>query len=62
MQLFKNVFASGMITLIILKEEFDDIMEIIKYLEESELLTKGVLVKQLKRKQKNKEVNLLACY
>ena len=38
----KKMFGSGFITLIISNEEMNDIMKIIKSLEESVLLTKGV--------------------
>ena len=38
----KKMFGSGFITLIISNEEMNDIMKIIKSLEESGLLTKGV--------------------
>ena len=38
----KKVFESGMTTLIISNEEMDDVMEIIKSIEESGLLIKGV--------------------
>ena len=38
----KKIFGSGMTTLIISNEEMDDIMKIIKSLEEFSLLTKGV--------------------
>ena len=41
MQLFKNVFQSGMITLIISNEEMGDIMKVIKSFEECGLLLKG---------------------
>ena len=37
----KKIFGSGMITLIILNEEMEDIMKIIKSLEESGLLIGG---------------------
>ena len=47
------------ISLKILNEEMNDIMKIIKSLEESGL---KVLVKQFKMKQKNKKVNFLECY
>ena len=42
-------------------EEKDDIMKIVKYLEEFGLLIK-VSAKQSKLKQKNKGVGFLACY
>ena len=38
----KKMFGSGTTTLIILNEEMNDIMEIVKSLEESGLLIKGV--------------------
>ena len=38
----KKMFGSGMTTLIISNEEMNDILKIIKSLEESGLLTKGV--------------------
>ena len=50
-----------MATLIILNKEMDDIMKIIKSLEESGLFIK-VLAKQLKMKRKNKGVDFLSCY
>ena len=40
--ILKKMFWSGTTTLIISNEEKKDIMKIIKYLEESELLIKGV--------------------
>ena len=57
----KNIFGSGMETLIISNEEMNDIMKIVKSLKESGLL-KMVLVKQFKMKQKNKTVDFLECY
>ena len=38
----KKMFGSGMTTLIILNEEINDIMKIVKSVEESGLLKKGV--------------------
>ena len=38
----KNMFESGMTTLIILNEEINDIMKMVKYLEESGLSIKRV--------------------
>ena len=55
----KNMFGSGVTILIISNEEVNNIMKIIKSLEESDLLIKKVL-KQLKMKQKNKEKGLLS--
>ena len=42
MSLHKKMFGCGSTTLIISSKEMNDIMKIIKSLEESELLTKGV--------------------
>ena len=38
----KKMFKSGNVTLIISNEEMNDIMKIIKFLEESRLLIKGI--------------------
>ena len=38
----KKMFGSGTTTLIISNEEMNDIMKIVKYLEESGLLIKGI--------------------
>ena len=48
-------------TLIISNKEMNDIMKIIKSLQEFGLLIKA-LEKQLKMKQKNKKEDLLECY
>ena len=53
----KKIFVSGTTALTISNEEMDDIMKVVKFLEES-----GLLLKQLKMKQKNKKVDFLACY
>ena len=53
--------GSGFTTLIILNEEMEDIIKIVKSLEDSGLLIKG-LVKQLKMKKKNKKENFLECF
>ena len=63
----KKIFGSGRsldlalraTTLAISNEEMNDIIKIIKSLEESSL---KVLVKQLKMKQKNKKLDFLECY
>ena len=47
--------------LIISNEEMEDIIKIVKSLEESGLLIKGIM-KQLKMKQKNKKVDFFPCY
>ena len=57
----KKTFGSGTTTLIISNEEMNDIMKIIKSLEESGLVKKA-LVKQLKKKQKNKKEDFSECY
>ena len=54
------MFGSGFITLIISNEEMED-MKMVKSLEDSGLLIKG-LVKQLKIKQKNKKEDFSECY
>ena len=54
------MFESCMPTLIISNEEMNDIMKIVKSLEESGLVK--ALVKQLKMKQKNKKEDFLECY
>ena len=57
----KKMFGSGTATLIVSNEEMNDITKIIKFLEKSGLLIKG-LVKQLKMKQKNKKEDFSVCY
>ena len=57
----KKVLESGVATLIISNEDMDDIMKIVKSLEKSCLLIKGVS-DTLKIKKKNKGVDFLACY
>ena len=52
-----KILGSGK-ALIIFDEEMNDIMKIVKFLEDYGLLIK-VLAKQLKMKQKNKKVDLL---
>ena len=53
--------ASRTTTLIISNDEMDDVVKIVKSLEESGSLKK-VLVKQLKMKQKNKKEDFPVCY
>ena len=48
---WKQILGSGMTTIIIWYEAIDDIMKIVKSLEESHLLIKGVR-KSIKNKQK----------
>ena len=57
----KTIYGSGTTELIISNEEIEDIMKIVKSLEELKSLRKE-LVKQLKTKQKNKKENLFQCY
>ena len=57
-----KVFGSSMTKLIIPNEKMDDIIKIIKSLEESGLLEKKVSAKQLKMKQKIRRVDFLECY
>ena len=54
-------YGSGMTTLILSNEEMNDTMKIIRCLEDTGLLIKGV-VKQLKMKQKNEKADFFACY
>ena len=54
----KKVFGSGTTTIIISKEEMEDIMNIVKPLEDSG----KALVKQFKMKQRNKKSYLSVCY
>ena len=53
----KNIFASGVTTLIISNEEINGIMKIVKLLEESGLLIKGV-TEAIKNKAKEKRKRL----
>ena len=59
--IYKKMVGSGFTTLIILNEEMEDIIKIVKSHEDSGLLIKG-LVKQLKMKKKNKKENFLECF
>ena len=54
MQIFIKTLESREISLIISKNEMNDIMKIVKSLEESRLLIKA-LAKQLKMKQRSKK-------
>ena len=54
MQVFMKTLESHEISLIISKNEMNDIMKIVKSLEESRLLIKA-LAKQLKIKQRSKK-------
>ena len=56
-----RIFGLDMITLIISTEEMDDIMKIVKYLEDAGLLIKGVS-KTIQNETKNKKVDFSACY
>ena len=59
--IYQKMFRSGNTTLIISIEEMDDIVKIVKSLEESGLFIKEV-AKQLKMKQINKSKDFLECY
>ena len=62
-EIHKKILGSGnnaITTLIISNNEMEDIMKIVKSLEDSGLLLKRV--KQFKMKQKNKKKDFLACY
>ena len=56
-EIHKNILSSGKTTLRISNDEMEDIMKIIKSLEDS-----GLLLKELKIKQKNKKEDFLVCY
>ena len=53
------MFGSGVTTLIILNEEMNDIMKIIKFLEESVLLIKNV-TQTIKNEAKEQKVTFLS--
>ena len=57
----KKVYGSEITTLIISNEEMEDIMKIIKSLEESLLLVKGIC-ETIKNKTKEKKQDLFQCY
>ena len=56
-----KLFGSGNTTLIISNEEMSDIMKIIRSLEGSDLLIKGVSKKNFKKKQRTKKLYFLKC-
>ena len=59
----KKIFESGNTNSIFSNEEINDIMKIIKSLEESDLLiNQKALTKQLRMKQKNKKGDFSECY
>ena len=57
----KNIVGSGTATLIISNDEMEDIMKVVKSLENSGLLLKGVSEK-FQMMQKNKKEHFLMCY
>ena len=57
----KKLFGSGFTTLIISNEEMEDIMKIVKSLEDSGLLIKGVS-ETIKNKAKEKKEDFSECY
>ena len=59
--IYKNVFGSGNMALIISNEEMNDIMRIIKSFEELALLIKGVS-KTNKNEAKNNKESFSKCY
>ena len=56
-----QIFGSGVTTLITLNEEINDIMKIVKSLEESRLLIKGVgeKIKNEAKEQKGKFLSII---
>ena len=59
--IIKKILGSGTTDLIISNDEINNILKIVKSLEDSGLLLEGVR-KQLKMKQKNKRRDFLVCY
>ena len=57
----KKIYGSGITALIISNEEMEDIMKIVKSLEELGLLIKGIS-KTIKMKQISKKTNFFQCY
>ena len=57
----KKMLGSGMTTLIISNDEINDILKIVKSLENSGLLLKGVS-ETIQHEAKNKEEDFLVCY
>ena len=57
----KKMFESGFPTLIISNEKMHDIMKVVKSLEESGLLIKGVS-ETIQNEAKNKKEGFLVCY
>ena len=57
--IYEKIHESDLTTLIVSKLVMEDIMKIVKSLEDSGLLRNA---KQLKMKQRSKRVNSLACY
>ena len=58
----KKNFKSGMTKLIISNEEMDDIMKIVKFLEEPGLFIKGVNETIKNETKENKRLDFLPCY
>ena len=59
--IYKPILSSETTTLIIYNAEMEGILKIVKSLEDSSLLLKGV-GKQFKMRQKNKKEDFLVCY
>ena len=58
----EKIHGSGMTTLIISNEEMNYIIILVKYLLKNQVYWQKVLAKQLKMKQKNKNMDSVACY
>ena len=56
-----KIYVSGSTALIISNEEIEDIMKIVKSLEQSGLLVKGIS-ETIKNKKKNKKEDFFQCY
>ena len=61
LEYIKKVLGSGTTTLIISNDEMEDIIKIVKSIEDSDLLSKE-LVKQFKMKLNNKKEGFLVYY
>ena len=59
--ILKNIFGSGMTTMVILNEEIEDVRKIVKSFEQSGLLIKCVS-KTIKKEAKEHKVDSSECY
>ena len=59
--ILKNIFGSGMTTMVILNEEIEDVRKVVKSFEQSGLLIKCVS-KTIKKEVKEHKVDSSECY